>query len=96
MTSHNEGAPPHKVAALAGLSVSELAARADNLFDYVGLPDELLGDLLDGMAETAANRKARLCTCGGPVDMTGRTYEMLCWRCLLDKKADGKRRRRVS
>jgi hypothetical protein len=96
MTSHNEGAPPHKVADLATLSVDELVARADRLFDYVGLPDQLLADLLDGMAATAASRKDRLCPCGEPVDMTGRTYEMVCWRCFLDKKADTQKRRRVS
>jgi hypothetical protein len=96
MTSHNEGAPPQKVAALATLSVSELVARAERLFEYVGLPDELLAELLDGIAETAANRRDRVCPCGEPVDMTGRTHEMLCWRCFLDKKADSERRRRVS
>jgi hypothetical protein len=96
VTSHNEGAPPQKISALATLSVRELAVRADRLFEFVGLPDELLADLLDGMAATAASRKDRLCPCGEPVDMTGRTYEMLCWRCFLDRKADGQRRRRVS
>jgi hypothetical protein len=96
MTSHNEGAPPHKVAALANLNVGELVDRADRLFDHVGLPNQLLADLLDGMAATAASRKDRQCPCGEPVDMTGRTYEMLCWRCFLDKKAEGQRRRRVS
>jgi hypothetical protein len=96
MTTHNEGAPPQKVDALASLSMNELVDRADRLFEYVGLPNQLLADLLDGMAATAASRKDRQCPCGEPVDMSGRISEMLCWRCFLDRKADNQRRRRVS
>jgi hypothetical protein len=93
---HNDGASPEVVAGLAAKSFRELVERAETMFaanDHFPIP--LLEDLLDGMTSVAANRQGKRCRCGAPVDMTGRTYEMKCWRCFLDDKAANQSRRRV-
>jgi hypothetical protein len=94
VAEHNPGVSPERLAVLCAMSLEDHLERAERNIEAIGLPPPVLRHLFEEMADIIAARINRRCACGAPVDISGRTYEMMCWRCFLDYKASQQRKRK--